>query len=60
MPQKPTKKVYFCDGAVEGKILEILRKHYKLIFTDKNPDYISYSVMGDNVTPRVKSKSFCV
>ncbi|WP_300742573.1 glycosyltransferase family 10 [uncultured Helicobacter sp.] len=47
MPQKPTKKVYFCDGAVEGKILEILRKHYKLIFTDKNPDYIFYSVMGD-------------
>ncbi len=45
--QKPVKKVYFCDGAVEGKIIKILQKHYELVLTDKNPDYIFYSVMGE-------------
>nr|WP_317404145.1 glycosyltransferase family 10 [uncultured Helicobacter sp.] len=45
--QKPIKKVYFCDGAVEGKIVKILKKHYDLVLTDKDPDYIFYSVMGE-------------
>ncbi|MCX2716675.1 glycosyltransferase family 10 [Helicobacter sp. MIT 21-1697] len=43
---KPTKKVYFCDGAVRGKIVTLLKQHYELIFTDENPDYIFYSCMG--------------
>lgn len=38
--------MYFCDGAVKGKILKILEKHYELVFTNTNPDYIFYSVMG--------------
>lgn len=46
MPQKPIKKVYFCDGAVEGKILVLLQKHYEIILTPKNPDYVFYSCMG--------------
>lgn len=45
--QKPIKKIYFCDGAVEGKIVEILKKHYDIILTKKDPDYIFYSVMGE-------------
>ncbi len=43
---KPTKKVYFCDGAVKGKIVALLEQHYELIFTNKDPDYIFYSCMG--------------
>ncbi|WP_238700303.1 glycosyltransferase family 10 domain-containing protein [Helicobacter jaachi] len=43
---KPAKRVYFCDGAVEGNIIKILQKHYELVFTKHNPDYIFYSVMG--------------
>lgn len=44
---KAIKKVYFCDGAIRGKITQILAKHYELVFTDKDPDYVFYSVMGE-------------
>ncbi|WP_241993666.1 glycosyltransferase family 10 [Helicobacter sp. MIT 05-5293] len=47
MSQKPIKKIHFCDGAVKGKILKILQEHYEIILTDKDPDYIFYSVMGE-------------
>ncbi|WP_276891476.1 glycosyltransferase family 10 domain-containing protein [Helicobacter japonicus] len=46
MSQKPIKKVYFCDGAVNGKISSILQQHYEVIVTDKDPNYIFYSCMG--------------
>lgn len=47
MAHKPIKKVYFCDGALQGKIPKILSKHYELIYTQKDPDYVFYSVMGE-------------
>lgn len=46
MSEKPIKKVYFCDGAVQGKTLDILKKHYAVIVDSHKPDYIFYSCMG--------------
>lgn len=45
---KPIRKIHFCDGSLKTKIVEILQKHYELIFTDKDPDYIFYSILGDS------------
>ncbi|WP_334082906.1 glycosyltransferase family 10 domain-containing protein [Helicobacter typhlonius] len=44
---KTKKRIYFCDGAVKGKIPAILSKHYDIEITPHNPDYVFYSVMGN-------------